>query len=143
MPTSSTSAIVELISAGSVTQARGLTGVPFLMADYKPRRTAQPPTPMDLDEPEPSRPGNLNAPKERNKSRPNSLPSPRRRLPTNGVGAANTQAAPLDWHGPDKVIPVQQIAQEWTLRYRRYVLQTKNWMATWADKKLGWQLGNA
>ena len=36
VPTSSTSAIVELTSAGSVPQARSLTGVPFLMADYKP-----------------------------------------------------------------------------------------------------------
>ena len=125
VPTSSTSAIVELTSAESVSQARGLTGVPFLMADYKPRRTARPPTPMDLDEPEPPQPGNSNAPKETNKSRPNFRPSPRRRLPTNGVGAANTQAVSSHRQGPDKVIPVQQIAQEWTLRDGLYVLQTK------------------
>ena len=95
------------------------------MADYKPRRTARPPTPMDLDEPEPPQPGNSNAPKETNKSRPNFRPSQRRRLPTNGVGAANTQAPSSHRQGPDKVIPVQQIAQEWTLRDGLYVLQTK------------------
>ena len=95
VPTSPTSAIVELTSTESISQARSLTGVPFLMADYKPRRTARASTPMELDEPELPRPGTSKAPRGEDPPRPNSRTFPRRRLPTNGVGAANTQAALL------------------------------------------------